>query len=88
MQLIINFVGIFIDLLSFAILARILLSWINSPGASWIKMVIHDITEPVMAPFRKPIFIVGMIDLSPVVVLILLDVLKSVLISVLSRINF
>ena len=88
MQLIINFVSIFLDLLSFAVLARVLLSWVNSPGASKIKMVIHDITEPIMAPFQRPIFRIGMMDLSPIVVLILLDISKSVIIALLSRIYF
>jgi YggT family protein len=88
MQLLINFVSLFLDLLSFAILARIILSWVNSPGAYKIKMFINDITDPVLVPFQKPIFKVGMIDLSPMVVLILLDITKGVLLSILSRIYF
>lgn len=86
MQLLINFISIFIDLLSFAIIARVLLSWVNAPGAGRIKMIIHDLTEPVLAPFQRSIFRVGMIDLSPVVVLVILDIVKSLAISIISRI--
>jgi len=76
----VSFVGILIDLMSFAILARILLSWIRSPGAGRLKLFLYDITEPLLSPFRRSIFRIGMVDLSPVIVLILLDVSRSVLI--------
>jgi YggT family protein len=86
MQLLINFIGIFFDLLSFAIIVRVLLSWVNAPGAGRLKMVIHDITEPVLAPFQRPIFRVGMIDLSPIIALMVLDFVRTILLSIISRI--
>jgi YggT family protein len=76
----VSFVGIFLDILSFAIVARILLSWISSPGAGRLKMILYDVTEPIMAPFRKPMFRIGMMDISPIIVLLLLDIGKAVLI--------
>ena len=82
MLFLINFVGILFDLMSFAIIARVLLSWTHSSGAARIKTVIHDITEPVLAPFQRPIFRVGMIDLSPIVALFVLDFVRTILISV------
>ncbi len=81
MQLLINFISIFFDLLSFAILARVLLSWVNSPGASRIKMVINDMTDPVLSPFQRSIFRIGMIDLSPIIALVVLDIVKTLLIT-------
>ena len=79
---VISFINILFDLMSFAIIARILLSWIRSPGAGKIKMFLQDVTDPILEPFKRPIFQVGMIDLSPIVVLLLLDVSKSLLINI------
>lgn len=76
----VSFVGILVDLLSFAIIARILLSWIRSPGAGRLKVALYDMTEPVLGPFRRSIFRIGMIDISPIIVLILLDVGRTLLI--------
>jgi YggT family protein len=86
MQLLYNFVGIFFDLLSFAIIARILLSWMQNQNTGRIKMVLHDITEPVLAPFRRSIFRIGMIDLSPIVALFVLDLVKSAMLYLVSYI--
>jgi YggT family protein len=86
MQLLYNFVGIFFDLLSFAIIARILLSWMQNHNTGRIKMVLHDITEPVLAPFRRSIFRIGMIDLSPIVALFVLDLVKSAMLYLVSYI--
>jgi YggT family protein len=82
----VSFVSILVDLLSFAIIARILLSWIRSPGAGRLKMVLHDVTEPIMAPFRKPVFRIGMMDISPIIVLVLLDLAKTLLIYIIDYI--
>lgn len=78
-----SFISILFDLLSFAIIARILLSWVRSPGAGRIKMFIYDITEPILGPFRRPVFRIGVIDISPIIVLMLLDVCKSLLLYIL-----
>ena len=79
---VISFINILFDLMSFAIIARILMSWVRTPGAGRIKMFLHDVTDPILEPFKRPIFQIGMIDLSPIVVLILLDISKSLLINI------
>jgi YggT family protein len=76
----VSFIGILLDIVSFAIVARILLSWIQSPGAGRFKMFLYDATEPILAPFRRSIFRIGVIDISPIIVLVLLDLCKSLLI--------
>jgi YggT family protein len=88
MQLVTNFISIFFDLLSFAILVRVILSWVHAPGAGRLKMIIHDITEPVLAPFQKSIFRIGMIDLSPIIALVVLDIVKSLLLTVINGTYF
>jgi len=80
-----KFVEIFFDVLSFAILARVIISWLAMGGSNRggrIQMVLHDVTEPVLGPFRKVIPRLGMIDISPLIALIVLDLVKVMLISI------
>ncbi len=84
LDFIVKFIQILFDLISFAILARIILSWFaagGGNGGSRIRLVLFDITEPVLAPFRKVIPRLGMIDISPLIALLALDLFKVILIS-------
>lgn len=67
--------------LIFAIIARALASWfVQDPGNPIVAML-HDITEPIVGPIRRLMPTTGMIDFSPLVALILLQILRSVLLS-------
>ena len=61
---------------------RILLSWLTmfwSPPHSLSPAirVLYDLTEPVMRLFRRYIPPIGMMDISPIVIFIILSVLRS-----------
>ena len=77
---------------AFLILVRVVLSWVNpdpyhQPYHSIIRFV-HGITEPVLSPLRRIIPpIGGTVDVSPVVALILLELLRSLVVSLLYRIG-
>lgn len=75
----------FVDFLTlaliFAIIARALASWfVQDPGNPIVAML-HDITEPIVGPIRRFMPTTGMIDFSPLVALILLQILRQVLVS-------
>jgi len=75
------FFGILFNLIDFAILARIILTWF--PGsAPKIKQFLFGVTEPILGPFRKVVPRIGMIDISPIVALLVLDLLHSLIASV------
>ena len=62
------------------LLARVFLSWFPlQPGTAMasIASIIYQLTEPVMGPVRRLIPTVGMIDISPIVVFIGLQILQS-----------
>lgn len=63
----------------FAILATIILSWVAPGGNSPVLYLLYQLTEPVMAPFRKIIPPLGGLDLSPILVFILINVIQIVL---------
>jgi YggT family protein len=68
-----------INALSLALLGRAILSWFD-PGLRWtISRLLFDITEPFVAPIRRVVPSVGMIDLSFIVALVLLRVLERLL---------
>ncbi len=59
------------------ILARIILSYIN--GYYEIRDLVFRITEPVLAPVRRILPPMGGFDLSPIIVLLVANLLKRVL---------
>jgi len=70
--------GIFI----FMVYARVILSWFpaNPNGAfGQIARIIYQITDPVMLPVRRALPLVGPLDLSPIVVVIGLSILRSII---------
>ena len=69
---------LFGTLLAFAIIARALLSWFNLDPRSPIIQVLNSITEPILEPIRRIMPRLGMIDLSPLIAIVLVNVLTSV----------
>ena len=67
---------------SYVLLARILLSWVtmfwNPPSSlTPIIRVIYELTEPVMAFFRRYIPPIGGFDLSPLIIFMIIRMLMS-----------
>ena len=69
-----------IRILSLAILARSLISWFDPTMRFPISQILVDITEPILGPIRRTIpALGGMIDLSPIVALILLQIIGKII---------
>ena len=73
-ELLARFVELLTLALTFAILGRVILSWISPAGNDPVTPVLHEITEPILAPIRRFMPQFGMFDLSPMVALLLLNV--------------
>ncbi|MCO7230545.1 YggT family protein [Halomonas sp. CnH100-B] len=69
----------------FAMIVMIILSWVapnaSHPGA----LLVMQLVEPIMAPVRKVIPPLGMIDLSPIVVFIAINLVDGVVVGSLIR---
>ena len=74
---IVTFFAILLRLLMFAIIGRALISWFPIDPRNPLVRVLHEITEPVLAPLRRVIPRIGMIDITPLVAIIVLQVLAS-----------
>lgn len=80
-------INVVFQLLWWAILIRVLLSWLPMAGIridpyNPIIRTLFSITDPILEPLRK-YTTVGMIDLSPIVALFGLDIIRRILISML-----
>ena len=82
MSLLIYFVDIIFTLLNLAILARVLLSWVRVNPYHPAVELLYRITEPILAPLRRVIPSIGMVDISPVIALILLQIIQEVLVAI------
>ena len=77
-----------LGLLSIAIIARAILSFIvpmmgerPHPILVNINSLLGQITEPVLGPIRRVLPTFGALDLSPMVAIIVLEILRSVLVA-------
>lgn len=68
-----------IDIYTLILFVTVLLSWFPIPQDHPAVRVLRAITEPVLAPVRRVLPAMGGMDFSPLVVLILLQFLKSAL---------
>ncbi|CAG0940384.1 hypothetical protein ANRL1_00143 [Anaerolineae bacterium] len=84
MGLIINFVDLLFTLLTFAIIARALVSWLPIDRYHPLIQFLDSITEPILAPLRRFVPMIGMMDITPIVALILLQIIQTILLRVLS----
>ena len=63
----------------FALLAMIILSWVAPGSNNPAIYLLYQITEPVMAPVRKVLPPMGGLDLSPILVFILINIIQIAL---------
>jgi YggT family protein len=69
-----------LQILTYALLGRALLSWVD-PRQQWaISRMLASVTDPVIAPLRRVIPPIGMIDISFIVAILLIQVLQRLLI--------
>ena len=78
------FVDIFAEILVLAILVRVILSWIRPMGSKGpFSTFLFEITEPVLSVFRRFIPRLGMIDISPIIALLVIQFARAFVISLL-----
>ncbi len=70
-----------LQIYTFVLLIRILVTWIpNLDPYHPIVQMLFQVTDPVLEPARKLIPPIGMIDISPIVVFIVLGILQDLLV--------
>ncbi|PYG89897.1 YggT family protein [Ruminiclostridium sufflavum DSM 19573] len=84
-------IDIVLKIFEFALIARVLLSWLPISRNNKFVELLYTITEPVLAPIRNMLnrssFLnnsaLSMIDFSPIVAFLLCDVVRNVVVMIL-----
>lgn len=63
----------------FAIIGQIILSWVAPHNNNPAITILHQITEPIMAPARRLLPPMGGLDLSPILIILALQVIELLL---------
>jgi YggT family protein len=77
-------VDIGVTLYIFAIIARVVLSWIQYDPYNSIVKFIHEITEPPLAKIRQMVPILGGFDISPMILIFVLYILEGFVVTTLN----
>lgn len=84
-----NIIDIAFEVMYWLIIVRVILSWVRHDPYNPIFRFIYEVTEIVLAPIRKLMPMRGMgIDFSPIIAILLLQVLRSVVINLVQRMMF
>lgn len=82
-----NYIYLLADIYMYMIIAYVLLSWLPNARTSFVGELLGKLVEPYLYPFRRLIPpIGGMIDISPIVALFLLNFVAEGLIVVVENV--
>jgi YggT family protein len=83
-----SFVGVFVLVYILLLFAYILTSWIRLPYRPWLNRIqrfLYDVCDPYLRIFRRFLPPLGPLDLSPMVGVVVLVIIRNVLVSLLER---
>ena len=70
---------LFLDVYTFVVLVSVVLSWLRLSPDNPVVRVVTALTEPALAPIRKVVPDVGGFDLSPMLLLLVIQLVKRLL---------
>ncbi len=65
--------GLLINVFIFSILIQVIISWVNPGMHNPVMALLHSLTEPLLAPARRVIPPISGLDLSPIIVIVCLQ---------------
>jgi len=79
-SLLVRLINILSQFFVLLVIVKIILSYFMDPYHP-VRQTIDNLVEPLLAPIRRVVPLIGMFDFSPVILIILVQILSSVLIS-------
>ena len=79
MAILFSIIRLLCDVITIIILLRVVVSWISPGSTNMLVVVLYRLTEPILAPLRRIIPRVGPLDFSPLVAIILIQVIYRLL---------
>jgi len=65
-----------LDLYSIVVLVAVIASWVQLPPSNPVGRVVYGLTEPLLQPIRRVLPPMGGLDFSPLVLLVLVQIVK------------
>ncbi len=75
MSFLFGFIRILCEVLTIAIMARAILSWFSPSPTNILVVILFRVTEPLLSPLRRLIPRAGMMDFTPLVAILLLQLI-------------
>lgn len=75
MDFLFRFIKLLCQVLTFAIIFRAIMSWFSPRPTNILAVILYRVTEPLLAPLRRIIPRAGMFDFTPLVAIILLQLI-------------
>lgn len=76
-----DLLGLAINVFIFAILIQVIISWVNPGMYNPVMGLLHSLTEPLLGPARRLIPPISGLDLSPIVVIIVLQLASMLVVA-------
>jgi len=73
-----NFVQLLVLVLWLLVLGRVIVSWVDPRGSNQLSLFLIQATEPFLAPIRRLLPSTGMVDFSPLILMLILGVVLRV----------
>jgi len=68
-----------IDLYIWIVIIRVIISWLNVDTSNQIVKFLDDITEPILRRIRDVVPLFGGLDLSPLILILVLSIIKRMI---------
>ena len=78
MSFLATFIRILCEVLTIAIFARAIISWFPVNPGNRLVALLYQVTEPILDPLRRIVPRVGMMDITPVVAIVLLQIIAGI----------
>ena len=78
--ILVRFINILAQFIVLVVIVKVILSYFMDPYHP-VRRSLDNLVEPMLAPIRRVIPLIGMFDFSPLILIILVQILSSVLIS-------
>ncbi len=79
MTIFIGIIKVLCDVLTVVILLRVVVSWYFPRPTNVLVTILYRVSEPILAPLRRIIPLVGIFDFTPLVAIILIQLIRYLL---------
>lgn len=79
MTIFVSIIRVLCDVLTIVILLRVIVSWYSPRPTNMLVVILYRLTEPFLAPLRRIIPRVGRFDFTPLVAIILIQLIYYLL---------